>query len=122
VSIVQVGYLGTGGTVVRLRKISQSPRFRGEMNREPKAPEGGLDPQSEDRRASRKVGEYAGLGLQFAVSILVFLYGGQWLDRKLGTAPWCMIVGVFVGASLAFYSMYRKLMGDLERDEAAKRR
>ena len=66
-------------------------------------------------------GEYAGLGLQFAVSILLFLYAGQWLDRRLGTEPWLMIVGVFTGAGASFYSMYRKLMGMQERDERAAR-
>ncbi len=97
------------------------------MDRESKAPEGkrperGAGSEADDRRAARSATRYAGLGLQFALSILLFLYAGQWLDRKLGTAPWCMIGGVFLGASLAFYSMYRKLMGDLERDEAEKRR
>lgn len=64
-------------------------------------------------------GEYAGLGLQFAVSILVFLYAGQWLDRRLGTEPWFMIAGVFTGAGASFYSMYRKLMAIQARDEQA---
>lgn len=31
-------------------------------------------------------------------------------------------MGVLVGAAAAFYSMYRRLMADLERDEQAKRR
>src|SRR5258708_39916741 len=62
---------------------------------------------------------FAGLGLQFAVSILVFLYIGQWLDRKLGTAPWLLIVGVFLGAELSFYSMYRKLMAAQAADHTA---
>lgn len=66
-------------------------------------------------------GEYAGLGLQFAVSILLFLYAGQWLDRRLGTEPWFMILGVFTGAGASFYSMYRKLMAMQERDERAAR-
>lgn len=66
-------------------------------------------------------GEYAGLGLQFAVSILLFLYLGQWIDRRLGTEPWFMIVGVFTGAGASFYSMYRKLMAIQERDERAAR-
>lgn len=65
--------------------------------------------------------EYAGLGLQFAAAILVFLYAGQWLDRRLGSEPWFMIVGVFTGAGAGFYSMYRKLMGIQERDERAAR-
>jgi len=65
--------------------------------------------------------EFAGVGLQFAVSILVFLYVGQWLDRKLGTDPWFLIIGVFTGASAAFYSMYRKLMKAQAREDAARR-
>lgn len=66
-------------------------------------------------------GEYAGLGLQFAVSILIFLYAGQWLDRRLDTEPWFMIIGVFTGAGASFYSMYRKLMAIQERDERIAR-
>jgi ATP synthase protein I len=66
------------------------------------------------------VGEYAGLGIQFAASIVVFLYLGQWLDRKLGTAPWFLYAGVFLGAGGSFYSMYRKLMAAQEREEAAR--
>ena len=65
--------------------------------------------------------EFAGVGLQFAVSILVFLYLGQWLDRKLGTAPWLLMVGVFFGAGASFYSMYRKLMAANAREEAARK-
>ena len=66
------------------------------------------------------MGEYAGLGLQFAASIILFLYVGQWLDRKLGTAPWLLMTGVFLGAGASFYSMYRKLMAAQAREEAAK--
>lgn len=62
-------------------------------------------------------GRYAGLGLQFAISIVVFLYAGQWLDRRLGTDGIFVIVGVFVGAGAAFYSMYRRLMADQRREE-----
>jgi ATP synthase protein I len=67
------------------------------------------------------VSRVAGIGLQFAVSIIVFLYLGQWLDRKLGTAPWFLLVGVFLGAGASFYSMYRKLMAAQARDEAAQK-
>jgi F0F1-type ATP synthase assembly protein I len=56
------------------------------------------------------------------VSIVLFLYLGQWIDGKLGTAPWGLIIGVFTGGGAAFYSMYRKLMADLERDERARKK
>ena len=42
-----------------------------------------------------------GLGLQFALAILVFTFVGQWLDRRLGTEPWLLLVGVFSGAGAA---------------------
>lgn len=67
------------------------------------------------------VGTYAGHGLGFAVSILLFLKIGEWLDRKLGTAPWLLIIGVFVGAGGSFYSMYRSLMAAQAREDAARR-
>jgi ATP synthase protein I len=65
--------------------------------------------------------QWDGVGLRFAVSILVFVYAGQWLDRKLGTTPWLLLAGVFVGGAGSFYSMYRKLMAAQARDEAARK-
>ena len=53
---------------------------------------------------------FAGAGVQFVVSILLFLYIGKWLDAKLGTAPWLLMLGVFIGAGAGFYSFYRKIM------------
>lgn len=52
---------------------------------------------------------FAGLGLQLAVSIILFLYLGKWVDGKLGTAPVFLIIGVFLGAAAGFYSMIRAL-------------
>ncbi len=63
-------------------------------------------------------GKYMGLGLQFGGSILLFLWLGQWVDRKLGTDGIFVLVGVFAGAGAAFYSMYRSLMADQRREEA----
>src|SRR2546423_600298 len=47
--------------------------------------------------------DFAGLGIQFALAIVVFLFAGQWLDRRLGTNSLFTIVGVFVGAVLRFF-------------------
>jgi F0F1-type ATP synthase assembly protein I len=54
-------------------------------------------------------GSFAGLGIQLAISILLFLYLGQWLDKKLGTEPLLLILGVFIGAALGIYNMYHAL-------------
>jgi F0F1-type ATP synthase assembly protein I len=61
------------------------------------------------------------VGLQFAASIILFLFAGQWLDRKLGTAPWFLIIGVFLGAGAGFHSLYRKLMAAQAREEAERK-
>jgi F0F1-type ATP synthase assembly protein I len=90
------------------------------MTGKPVGTPGGAPGSKGEGEGGTSVGEFAGLGLQFAVSIIVFLYAGQWLDRKLGTAPWLLMIGVFVGAGASFYSMYRKLMAAQAREEAAK--
>lgn len=61
--------------------------------------------------------EFAGAGLQFAAAIVAFTFLGIWLDRKLNTSPWLLIVCVFVGAAGGFYSIYRKLMAGQRRPD-----
>jgi ATP synthase protein I len=53
---------------------------------------------------------FAGAGAQFVLAILLFLYIGKWLDSRLGTSPWLLMIGVFVGAAAGFYSFYRRIM------------
>ena len=77
---------------------------------------------SAEPHAGASAGTYLGLGLQFAASIVIFLFVGQWLDRRFGTEPWLLLIGVFVGAGGGFYSIYRKLMADLRRDEERRAR
>lgn len=53
-----------------------------------------------------------GLGLQFVIAILLCMYAGMWLDTKLKTGPWLLLIGALIGASAGFYSMYRVLMSE----------
>ncbi len=89
----------------------------------PDRPEPTRDPRfgADADREARSGWKYAGLGLQFAGSIMLFLYAGRWVDGRLGTAPWGLIVGVFTGAGAAFYSMYSRLMKDLDREEQRRK-
>ena len=48
-------------------------------------------------------------GVEFAVAILFGVFVGQWLDRRMGTTPWALILGVAVGAGAGFYNLYRTL-------------
>jgi F0F1-type ATP synthase assembly protein I len=54
-------------------------------------------------------GALAGLGFQFFAAILLFVYAGNWLDRRLHSAPLFLLLGVVVGGGGVFYTSYRRL-------------
>jgi len=64
---------------------------------------------------------FAGMGLQFAIAIVVFLFAGQWLDKRLGFNGLFTTVGVFVGAAGAFYLMYRKIAAAQKQDDEERK-
>ncbi len=55
---------------------------------------------------------YAGLGIQFAVTILVFVLLGQWADRKVGTGGLFTILGTFIALGGTLYSVLRAVNKD----------
>jgi len=64
----------------------------------------------------------AGAGIQLAAALIGGLYGGQWLDRRFGTAPVFLYVGVAIGAIGGFIALYRQLTrAEREEEEARKR-
>jgi F0F1-type ATP synthase assembly protein I len=64
--------------------------------------------------------KYLAMGLRFAGGIVVFMFAGFFLDRKLGTTPLFLLIGVLGGAGLGFLSVYRELMADEKRRKAGK--
>lgn len=66
--------------------------------------------------------EFAGVGLQFAAVILVFTFAGIWLDRRLGTSPWLLLLCVMLGAGGGFFSIYRKATAAQKRDNERRER
>ncbi len=67
--------------------------------------------------ALREVGRLAGLGVQFAVTVVVCAAAGWWADGELDTSPWLLLAGAFVGAVAAFYQVCRALVsGDRPND------
>ena len=63
-----------------------------------------------------ELGRYAGLGLTFAATVLLFGALGWWLDRRLATGPWILVTALFLGAALAFYSLLRNVPRGSGRD------
>jgi F0F1-type ATP synthase assembly protein I len=84
-----------------------------------------LRPSAQDEKKAQDGGlsgvDFAAIPFQLAFCILAGVYGGQWLDRKLGSAPWLLLLGVFLGAGLASWSIYTKLMAAQAHDEALQK-
>ena len=84
-----------------------------------------LRPGAQDEGKARDGGlsgiDFAAIPFQLAICILAGVYAGQWLDKKLGSAPWLLIVGVFLGAGLSFYSIYVKLTAAQAHDDAVQK-
>jgi F0F1-type ATP synthase assembly protein I len=53
---------------------------------------------------------FIGVGWFIAISILLGVGGGLWLDNKFGTRPILVIVGLIFGLFVAFYGVYRMLL------------
>lgn len=55
------------------------------------------------------VGLSFGVGL--AIRLLIFCYGGAWIDGKLGTKPWFAFAGLLLAIGLSFYYLFTGLIG-----------
>ncbi|NLI69397.1 MAG: AtpZ/AtpI family protein [Firmicutes bacterium] len=71
-----------------------------------------------------RYGRYINLALSFGimmvVSLFLGLYGGDWLDRRLGTSPIFMILGIFLGVGIGFYSLFAELEGLMKQKSGDK--
>lgn len=61
------------------------------------------------REAWKGIGTYGTVGLEFALSVLVGLLGGWWLDRRLGTGGWLTFIGLGFGIAAGYRALYRAL-------------
>ena len=80
----------------------------------------------QDRKAFfRELGRYSALGLEMALSVVIGLGIGYYLDKWLGTAPWLMILWIGFGFAAGVRSLYRAAVRsgkDLEKDEEERRK
>ncbi|MBI4056557.1 MAG: AtpZ/AtpI family protein [Elusimicrobia bacterium] len=53
-----------------------------------------------------------GVGLNLTVTILLGFFVGYWIDRKLGTRPWLMLLGAGVGMIVGFYQFIKESLKD----------
>lgn len=57
----------------------------------------------------KSAGSYSTVGLEFALSVIVGLFVGQWLDEKLGTGGWMTAVWLGFGTIAGARAVWRAL-------------
>ena len=70
------------------------------------------------------IARYANLAFSFGVTliaaVLLGLYGGCWVDRRLGTFPSFMLIGIFLGVGIGFYNLWSELTTMMKRGPGKK--
>jgi len=80
-----------------------------------------MDDDRQDRKAFfRELGRYGALGFEMALSVLIGLGIGYYLDKWLGTAPWLMLLWLVFGFAAGFRSLYRAALRSEKEQEKEK--
>jgi len=62
---------------------------------------------SKDISKDKEIGQYLNLGFQLAVAVGLGIAIGYWLDKRLGTTPLLLLLGLSLGAVAGFLNIYR---------------
>jgi F0F1-type ATP synthase assembly protein I len=68
-------------------------------------------PGDDRRRVERSYLQFAGVGIQFAATILLLTLLGIWVDDKVGTAPLFTVALLLLGFVGATYSLIHSVLG-----------
>jgi F0F1-type ATP synthase assembly protein I len=68
-------------------------------------------PGDDRKRVERQYLRFAGVGVQYAATILVLTLGGIWIDHKAGTGAVFTVLFLLAGFVGATYSLVRQVMG-----------
>jgi ATP synthase protein I len=70
----------------------------------------------------KALGSYGTLGMEVALSVVVGLFGGQWLDKRFQTGGWLTWIGFAYGLAAAGRAIYRAVRkSNLEAEEHERR-
>ncbi|MDM5157434.1 AtpZ/AtpI family protein [Bacillus sp. DX1.1] len=63
--------------------------------------------QKDDRNPVKAYALMTGILSQLVGSILIGIFGGKWIDSKVGTFPLFLIIGLLLGLGTGIYAMVR---------------
>ncbi|MEK6544882.1 MAG: AtpZ/AtpI family protein [Elusimicrobiota bacterium] len=69
---------------------------------------------ADENPANKRRGAWAHVfsGTQLAASVLLGVFGGLWLDGKLGTKPWLTLICSMLGIGGGLYQFIREFLQD----------
>lgn len=60
------------------------------------------------------------LGVSMVLIMLLGIYGGNWLDNRLGSSPFFLLLGIILGTGAGFYNLWSELSKLVEIDKRRK--
>ncbi|PIR21329.1 MAG: hypothetical protein COV45_00870 [Deltaproteobacteria bacterium CG11_big_fil_rev_8_21_14_0_20_47_16] len=66
-------------------------------------------PIKPDKDLLTALGIYGAIGFQLAISVVIGVLAGRWLDARWGTMPWLTIGGMLLGSVAGFWNLIRLL-------------
>lgn len=69
----------------------------------------GVEKRSKSSAAGdfKSVGRYLDLGMRLALSLIIGVVIGRWADNRLGTSPLFLLLGLLIGVTAGFLTVYR---------------
>lgn len=68
------------------------------------------------RNSSQAVFAHITIGLQLAITMIIFVYGGHRLDQYFHKSPLFLVAGTVIGMCLGFYHLLKDLqVGDKKK-------
>lgn len=71
---------------------------------------GGSVKKEDKRQLLSAFGMVGNVGITMVASAVVGLFGGRFLDEKLGISPWATVIGILLGLVAGMWSSYKQVM------------
>jgi len=78
-------------------------------------------PGEDKKRVERQYLRFAGVGVQFALTVVFLTLLGIWLDGRLGTGPLFVVVFLLLGFGGATWSLVQQVLGPRKPDKKDKK-
>ena len=78
-------------------------------------------PGDDRKRVEQKYLRFAGVGVQYALTILVLTFAGIWLDNKFETAPLFLVICLFTAFIGATWSLVHSVLAPDQKPKDDKK-